>query len=85
HPSTLVGVPVMFYSKPSVPPRGGSTLGYDSVALAGSSFRSPAARQIPDYRAAGEASFKGAFRKTLDLSALASLRKKIFKTRVQRI
>ncbi|MBQ2869955.1 MAG: hypothetical protein IJE88_08020, partial [Akkermansia sp.] len=45
------GVPVMFYSKPSVPPRGGSTLGYDSVALAGSSFRSPAARQIPIYRA----------------------------------
>ena len=33
HPSTLVGVPVIFYSKPSVPPRGGSTLGYYYVAL----------------------------------------------------
>ena len=41
----------MFFVLPSVPPRGGSTLGYDSVALAGSSFRSPLARQIPICRA----------------------------------
>ena len=48
HPSTLVGVPVVFYSIPSVPPRGGSTLGYDSVAReTGSEFRSPAAHQLP--------------------------------------
>ena len=51
HPSTLVGVPVMFYSKPSVPPRGGSTLGYYYAALTGSKFLGLSARQIPIYRA----------------------------------
>jgi hypothetical protein len=63
----------MFYSKPSVPPRGGSTLGYDSVALAGSSFRSPLARPIPIYCAEGDF-----FQNVADISILY----KIFGTRV---
>ena len=33
HPLTSFGVSVVFYSKPSVPPRCGSTLGYDYAAL----------------------------------------------------
>ena len=39
HPLTSFGVPGIFNNKPSVPPHCGSTLGYDSIALAGSKFR----------------------------------------------
>ncbi|MBP3500369.1 MAG: hypothetical protein J6J97_09810, partial [Akkermansia sp.] len=41
----------MFFVLPSVPPRGGSTLGYYYVALTGSEFLGLSARQIPIYRA----------------------------------
>ncbi|MBP3498878.1 MAG: hypothetical protein J6J97_02175, partial [Akkermansia sp.] len=40
----------MFFVLPSVPPRGGSTLGYYYVALTGSEFLGLSARQIPIYR-----------------------------------
>ena len=33
HPLTSFGVPGIFNTNPSVPPRGGSTLGYDYAAL----------------------------------------------------
>ncbi|MBQ2868780.1 MAG: hypothetical protein IJE88_02015, partial [Akkermansia sp.] len=41
----------MFFVLPSVPPRGGSTLGYYYVALTGSEFLGLSARQIPIYQA----------------------------------
>ncbi|MBP3500079.1 MAG: hypothetical protein J6J97_08330, partial [Akkermansia sp.] len=41
----------MFFVLPSVPPRGGSTLGYYYVALTGSEFLGLSARQIPIDRA----------------------------------
>ncbi len=58
---------IMFYcqvnnTKPSVPPRGGSTLGYYYAALTGSKFRYADAPQttlqIPIYRAERGASSK---------------------------
>ncbi|MBP3500404.1 MAG: hypothetical protein J6J97_09985, partial [Akkermansia sp.] len=36
HPLTSLGVPGIINTKPSVPPRGGSTLGYYYAALTGS-------------------------------------------------
>ena len=46
HPLTSLGVPGIINTKPSVPPRGGSTLGYYYAALTGSNRRSPAARKL---------------------------------------
>ena len=39
HPLTSLGVPGIINTKPSVPPHGGSTLGYYYAALTGSKFR----------------------------------------------
>ncbi|MBQ8376966.1 MAG: hypothetical protein IJX33_07965, partial [Akkermansia sp.] len=53
-------VPGIINTKPSVPPRGGSTLGYYYAALTGSKFRYADAPQttlqIPIYRDAGDSS-----------------------------
>ena len=55
HPLAPLGVPDIINTKPSVPPRGGSTLGYYYAALTGSKFRYADAPQttlqIPIYRA----------------------------------
>ncbi|MBQ2869976.1 MAG: hypothetical protein IJE88_08125, partial [Akkermansia sp.] len=55
HPLTSLGVPGIINTKPSVPPRGGSTLGYYYAALTGSKFRYADAPQttlqIPIYQA----------------------------------
>jgi hypothetical protein len=72
----LVGVPVIFYSKPSVPPRGGSTLGYDYAALRA---------QISAHRWRGKFQFiaqrGGFFQNVADISILY----KIFGTRVKMV